>query len=433
MKRKALVIGLDGVPFGMLQQLMLEGIMPELAKIASGGHFGSMEVPLPPLSSVSWSSFMTGKGPASHGIFGFTDLGLNHELRLPSFLDLQSPTIFDLLGKKGLHSVVINMPATYPARPIPGMLVSGFVAPDLNRATYPAGLARDLADMGYRTDINMPECRKDHSRLFQELEQTLVCREKTANLLWDAAPWDLFVLIITGTDRLMHFCYDAWIDHHSHRHKDFLNYFRKVDAVIGRLYRRFTDSSKEDKALVLLSDHGFCELRLEVYLNRALSDVGLLNFRIPNPRLPSDIEPQTTQAFVLDPGRVHVNIKGRYNKGIVPEKQRSKVLEKVLKRLTALRYEGKPVVHSVVYKEKAFNGPMQELAPDAVLIPQRGVEFKGALNSKNIFSISQLKGTHTHDNAFWLTSIDAISWPPPQNIMELSQLLLQWLLKGEPV
>jgi len=72
---RACVVGLDGVPFSMVKRFVAEGVMPRLGAIIAGGAaFRETTVSLPEISSVSWSSFMTGKNPGEHGIFGFTDL-----------------------------------------------------------------------------------------------------------------------------------------------------------------------------------------------------------------------------------------------------------------------------------------------------------------------------------------------------------------------
>lgn len=431
MQRKALVIGLDGVPCTMLQTLMHNGIMPHMSSLTVDSRFAPLLSPLPPLSSVSWSSFMTGHGPGVHGIFGFTDLSADFDLRLPSFLDLKTPTIFERLGEKGLRSVVINLPATYPARRIPGVLVSGFVAPDLQRATWPPDLAGELRSMGYHIDIDLPACREDHDRLFEELHRTLEVRERTAGMLWERESWDLFVLVITGTDRLLHFCHDAWTDPKHPRREAFLQYFNSIDAVVGRLAQRFADIRDAEKALVLLSDHGFCQAKVELYLNRVLQDAGLLNYRTTRPRLPSDIDPATTRVFVLDPGRVYVNTRSRFNKGVVSEGQRQEVLDAALRLLTNIRIEGQHVIEKVIPAEQACPGPLRHLGPDAVLLARRGVELKGAPHANQVFAPSQLQGGHTQDNAFHLYHGAAASWPAPHDVAELSQQLFQWLYDAD--
>ena len=72
--KKVAVIGLDGVPFSLLEHLFDSGVMPNLASIAGHGTLVKMETTLPAVSSVAWTSFMTGTTPGEHGIFGFTDL-----------------------------------------------------------------------------------------------------------------------------------------------------------------------------------------------------------------------------------------------------------------------------------------------------------------------------------------------------------------------
>ena len=132
--KKACVVGLDGVPHSMLTRFMDSGVMPNLRDIVAKGRIASMSVTLPEISSVSWSSFMTGKNPGEHGIFGFTDLQEGtYKTGFPNFRDLKCDTMWDRLGQAKMKSVVINQPATYPARPIHGALVSGFVAVQLER------------------------------------------------------------------------------------------------------------------------------------------------------------------------------------------------------------------------------------------------------------------------------------------------------------
>ena len=126
-RRKVAVLGLDGVPFGLLQRYIENGVMPNLASIARNGCLMRMRSTIPPVSSVAWTSFMTGCNPGEHGIFGFTDLNSDEiSLRLPSFDDIRTPTIWQQIGVKDKKSLIVNLPFTYPARPLNGVLVAGF-------------------------------------------------------------------------------------------------------------------------------------------------------------------------------------------------------------------------------------------------------------------------------------------------------------------
>jgi len=134
-KTRTCVIGLDGVPYSLLLELAERGTMPSLADLLKAGHLHRMKASLPEISSVSWTDFMTGTNSGEHGIFGFTDLKPgSYALRFPNFLYAKRETIWDILGKKVKKSIVLNQPSTYPARPLNGIMVSGFVAIDLAKA-----------------------------------------------------------------------------------------------------------------------------------------------------------------------------------------------------------------------------------------------------------------------------------------------------------
>src|SRR4030042_5116327 len=112
--RNVVVIGLDGVPYTLLVDYMERGIMPEFSQLCKTGRLSRMKSTLPEVSSVAWSSFMTGKNPGEHGIFGFMELDRQtYEYCFPNFSSLKVPTFWEKLG---LTTVALNIPQTYPAR-----------------------------------------------------------------------------------------------------------------------------------------------------------------------------------------------------------------------------------------------------------------------------------------------------------------------------
>src|SRR4030042_1827387 len=153
--KNALIIGIDGVPYSLLSTYIKNYIMPNLKKILSQGYaLHQMNASIPDISSVSWTSFATGVNPGEHGIYGFTDLRpQSYSLYFPNSKDRKAPTFWELLGKtanttsslsqqylpktdRSHRSIVLNMPHTYPAYPMNGILFSGFVAIDLTKATH---------------------------------------------------------------------------------------------------------------------------------------------------------------------------------------------------------------------------------------------------------------------------------------------------------
>ncbi len=71
--RRVCLIGLDCTPYSLLQRMMAEGTMPNMAELAGGGSLRRMNSTYPWVSSVAWSSFMTAQNPGKHSIFGFID------------------------------------------------------------------------------------------------------------------------------------------------------------------------------------------------------------------------------------------------------------------------------------------------------------------------------------------------------------------------
>ena len=57
------VIGLDGVGVPLVRDLIDRGLMPALGSLVRGGTLAPMRSSIPTISSVSWTSFMTGRNP----------------------------------------------------------------------------------------------------------------------------------------------------------------------------------------------------------------------------------------------------------------------------------------------------------------------------------------------------------------------------------
>lgn len=403
-KQRVLVIGLDGVPHSLLTRLAADGTMPNVARLLLLGHLSRMKVTLPEISAVSWPSFMTGANPGAHGIFGFIDLKPgSYDVRFPGFRDLKVPTMWDRLGARGKRSVVLNQPSTYPAREIPGVLVSGFVAIQLRKAVWPAAALATLEKMRYEIDIDTGRARGDHDYLIEALASTLEGRRRAVDHFWKAEDWDYFQVVVTGTDRLHHYLWDALDDPSHAYHGAFLEYYRKVDAFVGELVERFTKTSgrrEEGEGLFLLSDHGFTGIVQEVRVARWLIEHGFLSFGKEPPDSFEDIAP-SSKAFVLDPGRIYVNRKGRFPKGAVDDAGARAVMAEIKAGLAALSWNGRPVVERVFERDEIYSGPETPNAPDLVVVGHHGFDMKGTVKEPGVFGRTSLTGAHTWDDAFF--------------------------------
>jgi len=399
-RSRVCVIGLDGVPHTLLLELARTGVMPFMSQLIGSGHLHRLKASLPEISAVSWTDFMTGRDSGTHGIFGFTDFKAgSYTLRFPNFRDLQTETFWDLLGRMGKSCIIINQPSTYPVRPINGVLISGFVALDLARGVYPSSILAPLERMGYRIDIDTLRAREDLDFLWQELEVTLAGRKKAFQYFWPQE-WDYFEFVITGTDRLHHFLWNAFQEEdHPHHHR-FVDYYREIDETLKTIVSSFRELTGGDDGLYLLSDHGFCGIEQEFYLNAWLEREGYLKFASATPQGLEDIAPGSL-AFALDPGRIYLNAQGRFPRGAVSEAEREPLKKEIAEKLGRLEFEGKRVIRQIFDASEVYTGPLVSRGPDLLIVSKAGFDLKGSVKKKEVFGRTSLQGMHTWDDAFF--------------------------------
>jgi predicted AlkP superfamily phosphohydrolase/phosphomutase len=398
---RLVIIGLDGVPFSMLEDLAQTGTMPNTAELISRGLFRKMCSSVPEVSSVAWSTIITGENPGRHSIFGFTDLFPgSYRIRFPNFNDLKSPPFWDLARGE---SVIVNVPSTYPVKEMNGVHISGFVSIDIDRSVYPVSLIPQLNSLDYRLDVDSEKAHQDLSLFLQDLDETLTARIKTAELLWDYPSWQTFMFVFTGTDRLLHFLFTAYEDEGHKYHNDFIAHFRRIDQAIGDILSKLT----KNDALIMLSDHGFEKLEVDVYLNCLLASEGFLNFIPGAERKLVNID-FSSKAFALDPARIYINQKGKYPAGNVASNDRKACLRDLEALFSSLRIDGRQVVKHIFRKEDIYKGPYIDNAPDMVLIAERGFNLKGALAAQELTDKGPFNGKHTYENAFLLANDENI-------------------------
>jgi predicted AlkP superfamily phosphohydrolase/phosphomutase len=402
---RACVIGLDGVPYGMIVELARRGVMSTMARLMDIGKLHQMKASLPEISSVSWTDFMTGTDSGTHGIFGFTDFKPHsYAVRFPNFLDVKAATIWDKLGAKGKKSVVINQPSTYPARKIEGVLISGFVALELAKAVWPMNYRAALEQMGYQIDVDILKCRESPEVLWQELTKTMAGGQKALNFFWEEG-WDYFEYVVTGTDRLHHFLWRAYEDPSHPSHQNFLDFYRHIDRLIGKIVAAYHKLTNTYAGFYILSDHGFAGIDQEVYLNVWLEQNGYLRFIKPDPESLEDIHGRS-RAFALDPNRIYFNYKNKFPKGSVERSARKALREEIAGKLAKLEYMGRRVVRRVFFADDVYAGPQAAKGPDLIVVGEPGFDMKGSVKKKEIFGRSGLQGMHTWDDAFFWSADD---------------------------
>jgi len=369
--------------------------MPNFKNLRKDGVFKKMASSLPEISSVSWSSIITGKNPGKHGIYGFTDiLPGTYTMSFPNYKSLREKPFWEKETDK--KHVIINVPATYPPNEINGFIVSGFVSLDLKNAVQPSNYLDMLNDIDYSIDVDSKKAHKSLSMFLNNLFKVHDKRVELYRKLWDKIDWDNFMLVFTGSDRLEHFLIDSYDNPEHEFHNDFNKYFRKVDETIGEI----NEKMKEEDTLFMLSDHGMEEIKHNVNLNNYLEKEGFLELGDKPEKRYNNIKKES-KAFALDPSRIYFNKIDRFPKGTVKKSDIESLTDDLINSFKSLKKDNRNVIQNIYKKEEIYHGKYINRAPDLVLLPNSGNSLSGSIGKKDIFEKpGNIKGMHTQSDAF---------------------------------
>ena len=403
-RKRTVVLGLDGLPLALAQSLAASGRLPNLARLLAIDA-ASIEAELPELSPVNWTSFLTAANPGRHGVYGFVGIDpASYRLGPVDASAIAAPTLMTRATQAGLVAKLVNIPCAAPVSPLSGAIIAGFPETDLARAVYPPELAQNLKLAGYRIEADTTKGAADFDTLARELRATLASRRAALEMLWAGGDFDLFMIVLTETDRLFHFFFPAVARPEHRLHGAALDLLADWDKLIGLVLDRY-EALPEPKRFFALADHGFTELETEVDLNVWLAGKGLLRVE-PGATGEYDarIIPHHTAAFALDPGRVYINIKERFARGVFHEHVAEKLAEDLRGELLAIVHDGRPVMEAVHLRGEIYAGPQLRRAPDVVCVPRPGVSLTAKFNRTELAGHYGRFGCHSPHDALWCDS-----------------------------
>lgn len=371
-KSRQLVVGIDGMPYSLLLQMMENGILGKCKEITDRLHIKPICSVMPPVSSTAWVSYAAGCYPEEHGIFGFTEMGPSG-LYIPTVKERRREAVWNKLSREGRKVGIVNVPFTYPPEAVNGVMVSCFLSPSLQSAVRPETYLKMLRENGYIIDVDLPENEKDKDRFLDDLIKALKARVSVLKQISQEISWDYLHLHIMETDRLFHFFWDEanapGIGPYGPKIKAF---FSELDDSIAGLYRELG----KDSGFTLISDHGFCKILYEVQINAWLSNAGFY---------------QENEVYSLTPGRIYIHKEGGLKQELLRE------LEYALSNLRDTK--GNRVIKNVYRKKALYYRAEVPHTPDLLLNPVNGYDLKGGPPKGDIFTNSMRTGMHTYENA----------------------------------
>jgi predicted AlkP superfamily phosphohydrolase/phosphomutase len=331
--------------------------LPNLRRLSEAGTWGRLRSVDPPITVPAWTCMLTGRDPGELGIYGFrnrADHGY-HSLTVADSRSVRVDRVWDHLGRAGRHVVVVGVPQTSPPVAVNGELVSCFLTADTRTDpyTHPPTLRAEIEALVGQYRVDVENFRSDdRDRILAEIYSMTEQRFAVCRHLLDTRPWDFFMVVEIGLDRIHHafwrFLDPAHPRHEpGHRYRDVVRaYYEYLDDEIGELLERFD----EDTAVIVVSDHGARPMQGAICVNEWLVQEGYLVLQEPpeglTPLRNAAVDWKRTRAWG-EGGyycRLCLNVRGREPEGVVDPADYEALRDELAERLESLPgADGQPI------------------------------------------------------------------------------------------
>ncbi len=419
---KLLIIGLDGATFDLIKPWAAQGKLPTLAKLMQTGVTGNLESTLPPVTSPAWPTFMTGKNPGKHGVFDFIRPRAG-TFDMVNASQIKSKLLWEILSEAGYSVGVLNVPITYPPRPVNGYMIPGLLSPDQGKTVYPADLLKPYeAELGkYRLTPNVQYKAGNEAEFIADLHDLIDTQLRYALRLMQDHPTDVVMLHFLATDNGSHALW-RFMDKTHPRHDPALaaqygdalqKVYQHLDEAIAKLQSSLVT---HQVTTIIMSDHGFGPLHRTINLNILFLEKGLMRlkrnfstqvrwFAFRNGLTPAtaykilsklglqnitakvsrkarnevvgkflsfeDVDWSQTTAYSMGHvGQIYLNAQGREPHGIITPDRYVAARQQVIDALNTLTdpVTGKSLVDRIIPREEAAHGPYADQGADLHLI-----------------------------------------------------------------
>ncbi len=468
MKKRVLVIGLDGATWDVLNPLMRDGRMPHLKKLLDKSASGILMSSIPPVTAAAWTCFSTGKNPGKHGLVDFVYFP-NHSYRvtIANSTTRNAATLWNLLSERDMRVGVVSVPMTYPPEQVNGVMVTDLMTPNAQvQYTYPPELKQELLDKVGPFVITPGEGENPSQPLayLDCVRGDVKSSADYALYLLRKEPYDFFMYVFGITDILQHqFWYLLEAEPKNLSEGDrairdkVVAIFTQVDDGIGEMVAE----ADENTTILLMSDHGFGPMKGFMHVNNFLLDRGYLVLKkgamssLKRAMFRAGVTPQNvhltlkalkldlrrrvnrgraygmlrrfflsfddvdwtrTRAFALGHiGQIYINLKGRQPQGLVePGAEYERLRDEIRAELLKLKHPdtGEQLIARVLNREEIYHGELLDNTPDLLLLP---ADFKYLAFGESEFASNKLVGpTLGHTGHHRLEGVGAVIGPNVQ-------------------
>ncbi len=247
MKRKTIVIGLDGATWTSLRPWIGRGLLPGFKAGMEGGVFGTLLSTIPCRTGTGTAAFYTGK---NHDRWQGLDFSaFDPDIVTYEKIREKTKAVWDILGGSGLKSAVLNVPATNPPTETNGVLLSGFAVSEKDEYTFPKEFKKRVEGFHSERETFLAlvlgkRTMENKTALFDLYTQTLKNRYKIIRDVLRDEQYDFSIFWVDEFDAMQHAFWG--------KEEYLLPFFQEVDKILQDLIQL-----RDKYNLIIMSDHGF--------------------------------------------------------------------------------------------------------------------------------------------------------------------------------
>jgi predicted AlkP superfamily phosphohydrolase/phosphomutase len=400
MKRLA-IIGLDCAAPALVFE-RFAGDLPNLRRLMEGGSWGSLLSCDPPITVPAWSCMTASRDAGQLGFYGFRNRK-DHSYDGYQIADSRSvrvPRLWEIVSQSGHDVIVHGVPQTYPVTPVRGAMVSCFLTPSTkSQYTHPAELKPIVEQVSGGYVLDVEDFRTGDKRaLLGRIHDKTAKHFKVARHLLTTRPWDFFMMVEMGVDRVHHGFW-RFMDPANRNYvagnpleDSIREYYRAVDREVGELISLLPS----DCAVMVVSDHGAKSMEGGVCVNEWLIERGYLRLKEypsrPTPITTASIDWSKTKAWG-DGGyyaRIFLNVRGREPQGTIAPGEYESFRAQLASELEAIADEQGRRLGTRVLRPQDIYREVNGVAPDLIV-------YFGDLNWRSVGSVG-LRTILTYEN-----------------------------------
>jgi predicted AlkP superfamily phosphohydrolase/phosphomutase len=399
---KVFVIGLDCAEPTLVFDRWRDQL-PNFRRLMDHGVYGNLESCTPAITVPAWSVMTSSKDPGTLGIYGFRNRADHSydKMNIATGSAIKEDRVWDILSRSGKQVNVVGVPGTYPPQPVNGCLVGCFLTPSIaSNYTYPPEFKDEIKQWVGEYQVDVKDFRTDDKAyLLKQIYEMTETRCKLVKKMLVEKPWDFFMFVEMGVDRIHHGLWSYTDEKHWRYQPDnpFINSIRDYYIYLDREIGEMLDLLPPDTMVMVVSDHGAKCMDGGIAINEWLYREGLLVLADAAPIKMTPLERvkidwSRTKAWSSGGyyARIFMNVQGREPNGIIAPTDYERERDELARRLIAIPGPNGQDIGTKVFKPEEIYHHVNNVAPDLIV-------YFGDLAWRSVGSLG-LESIYTFEN-----------------------------------